>query len=68
MIGRFVCGCGCGLPVKGIYCTRARESRILSEELAREEKSRRMKELWANNREGMLAAIQAGRAPAEEEA
>lgn len=63
----FVCGSkGCGKPVKGIYCPEHLARRMAEALEIKEARSRMMRERWRNDREGMLAAIAAGRAPAEE--
>jgi hypothetical protein len=62
----FTCAHGCGKQVRGIYCDEARAERAAQAAAARAEKSERLKELWATRREELLAAIAAGKAPAQE--
>ena len=41
-MNRFVCGCGCGQEVRGIYCERARVERAAAALAAREAARERM--------------------------
>lgn len=66
MSAAFVCGCGCGTPVTGIYCEATRARKAAERQQAKEQRSERMKEMWATRGDELRAAIAAGRAPAQE--
>lgn len=67
----YVCGTpGCLRLVSGIYCPPCRDARAKVRAKAAELRSEAMAQRWKDDREGMLAALEAARkakaAPAQE--